>query len=172
MNTLINILNTQFADIDIIFLLYNDAIAYQKKVGNNNWLGFERSLIEHELQENRHFKILMGDVICGTFCITRDDALIWQGNDQTPAIYIHRIAISEHSRGNNLLIHIINWAKAIADKEDLKFIRMDTGAGNDRLINYYIKCGFRLMGTTTVKFEPGMPEHYKDGVFALLEMAV
>ena len=50
---------------------------------------------------------------------------------------------------------------------------MDTGSGNERLINYYSRCGFAILDTNVkVDYTPDLPAHYENGVFTLLEMAV
>ncbi|WP_295668016.1 GNAT family N-acetyltransferase [uncultured Mucilaginibacter sp.] len=170
---LIQIHNTTPDDIPAIFALYEEAIHYQKQVGNNYWLGFEVALIEKEISENRHFKILLDGKIGSTFMITLDDKLIWKGSQGDPAVYIHRIATAQASRGNDLVKHIIEWAKTYAQQHHLSFIRMDTGSGNDRLIYYYVRCGFTIIDTnTTVAYTPELPAHYENGVFTLLEMVV
>ncbi len=168
----IKIQNTRLEDVDIILSLYDDAIAYQKKVGNNHWLGFQPALIIKEIEEERHYKIVAGGSIVATFCFTLSDSAIWIDSDDTSAIYIHRIATSATFRGNNLLKYIIDWSGQFAKKNNLSFIRMDTGSGNERLINYYIKNGFTFMGNTAVNYTPDLPAHYKDGSFALLQMSV
>jgi GNAT superfamily N-acetyltransferase len=168
----IKIANTQAQDIETIFALYDDAIAYQKKVGNNHWLGFERAKVAKEIAEYTHYKILSEGKIVATFCITRTDPVIWQDSDDKLAIYIHRIATSASFRGNNLLKHIVNWARDFAKTNHFSFIRMDTGDGNERLINYYIQNGFTLIRSTTINFTPELPAHYSGGTFALLEMSV
>jgi GNAT superfamily N-acetyltransferase len=168
----IQIQNTGKEDIPAIFLLYDDAIAYQKKVGNNHWLGFETELVEKEIEEKRHYKIVADGKIVSTFCVTFSDPFIWKDSDITPAIYIHRIATSQFFRGNNLLKHIINWAKLFAKENNITYIRMDTGAGNDRLINYYINNGFSFIENISVDHASDLPEHYKAGQFALLQMTV
>lgn len=170
---LIQIQNTTHSDIPAIFSLYNEAITYQKQVGNNYWLGFGVALIEKEIDEERHFKILLNGKIGGTFVITLDDKLIWKDAPDDEAVYIHRIATAQTSRGNDLLKHIIEWAKTYAKQNHLSFIRMDTGSGNERLINYYERCGFTVINTnTTVDYTPDLPAHYESGIFTLLEMAV
>jgi len=170
---LIQIQNTAHKDIPAIFALYDEAIHYQKEVGNNYWLGFETALIEKEINENRHFKIVLDEKIGGTFIITPDDKLIWKMQQDDPAVYLHRIATARASRGNDLLKHVIDWAKTYAKQHHLSFIRMDTGSGNERLINYYRRCGFKIIDTnTTVDYTPDLPAHYENGVFTLLEMAV
>jgi len=167
----IKIQHTNHEDIPSIFPLYDDAIAYQKQVGNNHWYGFKAEQIEKEINEARHYKILADGHIVGVFCLTFSDPEIWQElNDDTHAMYIHRIATGQQARGLNLVKHIITWARGYALENTLTLIRIDTGAGNDRLINYYISCGFTFIKDTTIAYEPGMPLHYKDGAFALLEM--
>ena len=138
----ITIEHTKQEDIPAIFDLYDEATDYQKMVGNNHWLGFKAEVIAKEIDEGRHFKILLDGIIGGTFVITFDDHLIWKTWQADPAVYIHRIAISQASRGNKLVKHIITWAKKYAERFQLHYIRIDTSSGNDRLINYYVKCGF------------------------------
>ncbi len=168
----IEIQQTRQEDSEIIFSLYEDAIAYQKKVGNNHWLGFESELITREITEQRHFKILAdGQIVC-TFCITLSDPLIWKDSDETRAVYIHRIATRQTFRGHNLLKYLLVWAKDFAKTNGLSYIRMDTGSGNDRLINYYVMNGFTFLGNTTVHYTPDLPAHYENGSFALFQMPV
>ena len=116
---LIQIQHTTTEDIPAIFALYDDAIHYQKQVGNNYWLGFEVALIEKEIAENRHFKILLDGKIGGTFMITLDDKLIWKTGQDDPAVYIHRIATAQACRGNDLVKHIIEWTKTYAQHHHL-----------------------------------------------------
>ncbi|WP_078349054.1 hypothetical protein [Mucilaginibacter pedocola] len=47
----IQIRHTTYNDIEPVFSLYNDAIAYQKQVGNNHWYGFERAKVEAKLMK-------------------------------------------------------------------------------------------------------------------------
>ncbi|MES2276044.1 MAG: GNAT family N-acetyltransferase [Bacteroidota bacterium] len=163
---------TLVSDLEAIFQLYEEAILYQKKYGNNHWLGFSEEMVKKEIEENRHFKVLNDQLLIGTFVYTLSDRLIWKAANDIPAIYIHRIATSPEARGNNLVGHIVNWAKIFAREKNLQFIRMDTGSGNDRLIGHYIKCGFTFLGDTTVDYTPDLPLHYQNGKFALLELPV
>ena len=165
------ITNTQQEDLADIFAIYDDAIAYQKEAGNNHWLGFEEALLLKEIEELRHYKITDDGRIVATFVITLSDPAIWQDLNRA-AVYIHRIAIRKDFRGNNVLGAIITWARTYAKENSLPLIRLDTGTGNDRLINYYKKCGFNYLGDTTIAYTPDLPAHFKDGHFALLEMTV
>ncbi|HLV14923.1 MAG TPA: hypothetical protein VKY41_07070 [Xanthomarina sp.] len=71
------ILHRELEDIKDIFKIYN-ATYYQKTVNYKSWRGFERTLIEKEIGENRHFKIVRyGELAC-TFVIAFNNPIIWQ----------------------------------------------------------------------------------------------
>jgi hypothetical protein len=63
----IKIQHTNHEDIPSVFPLYDDAIAYQKQVGNNHWYGFKAEQIEKEIDEARHYKILADGHIMACF---------------------------------------------------------------------------------------------------------
>ena len=47
------IVNGTIRDIKTIFTLYGNATAHQKTKFDKHWQGFDRSLIEKEIRENR-----------------------------------------------------------------------------------------------------------------------
>lgn len=166
------ILNSIPKDIATIFNLYEAGTAYQKSVSKKHWQGFEQSLIETEIKEKRQWKIIVGGQIACVFAITFNDPHIWQEKDKDSAIYIHRIATNPDFRGNNFVKHIIDWAKRYAKKKGIAFIRMDTGSGNEKLNNYYIKCGFTYLGIVEIGETADLPAHYKGGSSSLFEIKI
>lgn len=157
-------------DIDAIFDLYDQATEHMKKVGLLFWQGFERSLIQKEIDENRHYKILVDGQLACTFCITLNDPAIWKEKDEDPSVYIHRIATNPLLRGNSYVKHIVAWAIQFAKENQRSFVRLDTGSGNDKLNNYYISCGFNYLGVTQLDDVSSLPAHYKHGSFSLFEI--
>lgn len=158
------------ADIDTIFSLYDAGTLYQKKVAEKYWQGFKRSLIEHEVRENRQWKITVDGEIACVFAIAFSDPLIWQEKNNDPALYLHRIATNPLFYGNSYVKHIVTWAKEYARHHEKYFIRMDTGSGNEKLNNYYISCGFTYLGITTLGETNDLPDHYKGGSSSLFEI--
>ncbi len=71
------ILNSSIEDIDSIFKLYEEAIIFQKTKFNKHWQGFERTLVETEISENRQWKIVIDEQIACIFAVTYEDVLIW-----------------------------------------------------------------------------------------------
>ena len=165
------IINSTHADIDTIFHLYDEAIVFQKKVFNKQWEGFERDLIETEIQENRQWKIIIDDQVACIFATTLSDAVLWKEKDQEPAVYIHRIVTNPAFRGAAFVKTIVDWAHQYCHNNQLDYIRLDTWGDNPRLIDYYVSCGFTHLKTIDLDNTEGLPKHYK-GVLALLEIPI
>lgn len=163
-------LKTKNEDIDTVFDIYNAATSYQKTVNNKSWRGFERTLIEKEITENRHFIIKEGNEIACTFVITFDDLIIWKEASTDPAIYLHRIATNPKFRGQSYVKKIVEWAKTYAKEYNKSYIRLDTHSGNERINQYYMSCGFDYKGISTIEWTSELPAHYKEGSFSLFEI--
>ncbi|MGN6419415.1 MAG: hypothetical protein ACTHMC_18090 [Pseudobacter sp.] len=74
-------------------------------------------------------------------------------------------------RGSGFVKTIVEWTKGFAADHGKKFIRMDTGSGNDKLNNYYISCGFNYLGVTGIDPETDLPLHHKMGDYSLFEIS-
>lgn len=166
------ILLSKTADLDDIFQLYDAATAYQKTVGIRSWKGFERAMVENEIEEERQYKIVIDDEIACVFLLTENDPLIWQEKDKDPSVYIHRIATNPKFRGKHFVKEIVKWVKRYAVDHQKNFIRLDTGSGNEKLNNYYKSCGFNYLGIVKLNATGNLPAHYKEGAFSLFEMEV
>ena len=167
----IQVVNSRISDIETIFQFYDMAIAHQKKVFNKHWQGFSRSLVETEIAENRQYKILIDGVAACIFAVTFEDKLIW-GDKDVDSIYIHRIVTHPEFRGYSFVKEIIKWAKAFAPLNNIKYIRMDTWADNEKLLAYYTGCGFDYVGVVTMKETEGLPKHYEGISLSLFEIKV
>lgn len=164
------IINATIDDIEIIFDLYDKAIEFQKKVFDKTWLGFDRTLVEAEISEARLWKIVEGDIIACIFSVAYSDPIIWGENSHESAIYIHRIVTNPEFRGRGYVLSITEWAKTHAKINGLRFVRMDTWGDNQKLIDYYQKCGFKFLGLTTPRESPTMPKHYRGIELSLFEI--
>ncbi|QNN42199.1 GNAT family N-acetyltransferase [Pedobacter roseus] len=163
--------NSLPTDIDTIFEFYDMAIAHQKKVFNKHWQGFSREMVQTEIDENRQYKILVDGVVACVFAVTFNDQLIWGERDHE-AIYIHRIVTHPKFRGYSFVKEIIKWAKVFAADNGIKFIRMDTWADNEKLLEYYTACGFDYVGVVTMDKTEGLPKHYEGISLSLFEIVL
>lgn len=158
-------------DIPEIFRLYKLATEYQIiKFPENEWPEFNQDLIATEVVENRQFKLVIENKIACIWAITFSDPQIWEGSENDSAIYIHRIATNSDFRGNNFVQAIVDWAKEYAEKQNKKFIRMDTCGNNERLINHYKSCGFNYLGMKRLKNTSELPSHYHNAEVCFFEI--
>ena len=163
--------NSLQSDIDTIFEFYDMAVEHQKKVFNKHWQGFSRELVTTEIEENRQYKILIDGEVAGVFAVTFNDQLIWGDRDHD-SIYIHRIVTHPRFRGFSLVKEIVKWANVYAIEHRIAYIRMDTWADNEKLLEYYTSCGFEYVGVVMLEQTDGLPKHYEGISLSLFEIKV
>jgi ribosomal protein S18 acetylase RimI-like enzyme len=166
------IINSTPEDTSTIFKFYDYAIAYQKTKFNKHWQGFDAELVETEIKENRQWKITEGGTVVCVFAITFNDSIIWGKKADEPAIYIHRIVTHPDHRGKNYVNTIITWAKKYCKENNKQFIRLDTWGDNEKLINYYINCGFIFLGLSKEMDSENLPSHYSGVTLSLFEIKI
>jgi ribosomal protein S18 acetylase RimI-like enzyme len=164
--------NSTQDDLTTILALYESAIEHQKKVFAKHWQPFERQMIENEIREKRQWKMVIEQQVVCIFAITYNDLVIWKEKDTDPAMYLHRIVTHPAYRGRFFVKHILVWAREFGRKQGKKFIRMDTFDDNQKLIDYYVACGFNFLGLTTVGVADNLPKHYKNASLSLFEIPV
>ncbi len=125
------------------------------------WPFFDSSFIEREIQEQRQWKIVSGDLIACNWTITFNDKEIWGQKDKDDAIYIHRICTNPTLRGNRYIDTIVEWAKNYSAEIDRQFIRLDTLGNNTKLIDHYTSAGFQFLGMFELTDTTSLPSHYQ-----------
>ena len=166
------ITNSNQKDIPTIFELYRVATEYMKSKNQVSWPVFPMELIQTEIKENRQWKLVIENEIACVWATALSDELIWGEEDNTPSVYIHRIATNPNLRGQNFVKKIVAWADEYCKNNDLKYVRMDTIGYNQGLINHYKKCGFEFVGTRKLEVTEGLPDHYNDGDACLFQREV
>jgi len=166
------ILQSVLDDINEIFTVYDAAITYQKARFHRYWLGFSADMVEQEMAEGRHWKIVENGAIACVFSLTYNDPDIWFERDIEPSLYIHRIAVNPAFSGGGYVRSILAWAKQYAKAMGKKYIRMDTFGDNTKLIDYYTSLGFTWLENRAPLIHDTSPKHYVGVELALLEMAV
>jgi ribosomal protein S18 acetylase RimI-like enzyme len=161
-----------FEDKKAVFDLYDKAVKFQKTKSDKHWQGFEQSLVEKEIRENRLWKILEDKEIACIFSIAYSDPLIWGDKSDEPSLYIHRIVTNPLFRGRGYVKLIIEWAKEFSCNSGKKFIRIDTWADNQKLNDYYQSCGFTLIKTVTPQDTGKLPKHYAHINLNLFEIRI
>jgi hypothetical protein len=167
-----HILNTSPNDLKTIFELFDSAIEYQKKNGYDLWPQFDKSLIETEIKEKRHWKIMEDNVIVCIFSVLYSDPVIWGDKNEEPAVYLHRITINPVFKGRGIISIIKEWAEEHARQNNKKYLRMDTWGNNETIRNYYIRSGFNYIGQQHLVQSEDLPAHYGGNVLSLFQNEV
>jgi len=155
-----NIESCIMSDIEDILALYQAARDLQTEKKMVVWPIFERSFIEKEIQEQRQWKLIIGNIIACNWAITFNDREIWGEKDKNDSIFIHRIATNPVMRGNRYINRIVEWAKEYARQKGKKFIRLDTLGNNTKLIEHYTSAGFEFLGIVKLTDTTNLPGHY------------
>lgn len=166
------ICNCEPDDMPHMFRLYDIAREYQKERSNRHWQSFDPLLIQEEIAEQRQWKILEDGAIACVFMTAYQDPHIWGEKNRDPAVYIHRIVTDPAYHGNNYTLKIVDWAKEHARASGKKYLRMDTWGDNQKLTDYYIKCGFNFLGVITPVNTDQLPKHYSCISLSLLEIEI
>jgi ribosomal protein S18 acetylase RimI-like enzyme len=164
--------NTSESDIDFIYWLFEQAILYQKKNNYPIWEGYDKTILQKDIENRRQYKIMKDSKIACIFSVLYSDELIWADMEKGNAIYLHRIAVNPDFKGNKLFEKILDWAIQHAKEKKRDFLRMDTWANNPNIIAYYQTYGFNFLGEITTPDSPDLPIQNRNLTLALLEKRV
>lgn len=165
-----HITQTTVAELETILQLFKQAMEQQGKNGYRVWDEIDTGALRKDIEQGLQFKITTGiDILC-LFSIQRSDPLIWRDRDRNDAIYLHRIVVNPNFKGQKQFKSVLDWSTQYARDHNLKFIRMDTWASNQKLINYYESFGFKFIETYTTPDTTALPIQNRNLTVALLEI--
>ena len=160
------------ADLPFIYNLFELAIQFQKSNQYIGWNSYDKEFIKSEIREGLLYKIVDGDNVLGIFSVCYTDKLIWRERDKGDAIYLHRVVLNRSFQGVKIFSQVLEWAIEQANHLNLKFIRIDTWAGNTKLIDYYKGYGFNFIENYTTLDNIDLPLQHRNLNVALLELEV
>ncbi|MEO5909239.1 MAG: GNAT family N-acetyltransferase [Pelobium sp.] len=166
----IKILNTGIEELSKIISLFEQAINLQSKSGYKVWNKIDKTVLEKDIENKLQYKIMNGNNILCIFSVQQNDPLIWREKDQNDAIYLHRIVVNQNFKGQKQFEKVLNWGMEYAKQKELKYIRMDTWAENEKLITYYKSFGFRFVENFVTSCSSELPVQNRNLSLALLEM--
>lgn len=157
------IVNTTNNDLEFIYSLFEEAIAYQKRKNYPVWNGFDKDVLIEDVAKGRQYKIVSGEEILCIFSVCKSDPV---------AIYLHRIVVNPKHKGHKHFSKIATWAIDFAKKKKIKFIRMDTWAGNPNILEYYKSHGFKFLEKYTTPDSIELALQQRNLELALLEYVI
>ena len=79
------------------------------------------------------------------FVLNFEDNLYWSEIPKNTTGFIHKICIREKFLKTGLVEKIVDYCKEICRKKGLKYLRLDTDADREPLVNLYKRLGFKLI---------------------------
>ena len=128
--------------------------------------------VETEIRERRLWKIVEGRAIACIFSVLYSDPLLWRDRNADGAMYLHRIVTSPDFRGRGYIAKITAWAKEHAKAKGLRFVRLDTWKDNDKLVNLYLKSGYKYVSTVQLSDAETTPKHYVQNKISLFQIDI
>lgn len=167
-----SIVHATVEDLPLIYQLFEQAILYQKSNEYIGWNSYDKDFIKADVNDNLLYKIVDGKNVLCIFSVCYTDKLIWREYEKGDAIYLHRIVLNREFQGTKIFRTVLKWAIEQVRLRKMKFVRMDTWAGNTKLINYYKSYGFRFVENYTTQNTPNLPIQHRNLNVALLELEV
>ncbi len=166
------IVHTTTNDLEFIYWLFDEAIAYQKRKNYSVCKKYDKNILEKDIEKGLQYKIVSGDDIVCIFSLCCAEPVLWREKEMGDAIYINRIVVNPNYKGQKQFEKILNWVIDHAAKSNLKYIRMDTWADNLNIISYYKSFGFTFLENYTTPDTPDLPIQKRNISLALLEFAL
>lgn len=142
------------ADVDAIMLIIKQAQSNLKALNIDQWQNNypNPQVIKLDIINNNSYLIEIDNDIVATVAILFENEptynKIYKGSWLTSNDYatIHRIAVSNDYKGQNIATRLINHTKTLALTKGLKSLRVDTHKDNLIMQNFLMKNGFKYCG--------------------------
>lgn len=166
------IINALTNDLPDIYELFEEAILFQKVNNYVGWKSYDKEYITADIQNNLLYKIVSENKIMCIFSICYADPLIWREKENGNAIYLHRIVLNRVFKNERVFNRVLEWAIKHAREKQLNYIRMDTWADNEKIIEYYKSYDFRFVENYITPGTLDLPLQHRNLKVTLLEFDV
>ncbi|MBX2829342.1 MAG: GNAT family N-acetyltransferase [Flavobacteriaceae bacterium] len=168
----IEIVHSQWEDLDAACQIFDDAIAYQKQKGYPEYRSNDREGVKQAIADGMHYKMLIDGKLACVFNVVYNDRPIWRDKDQDDAIFLHRVITAQEFKGRRLFGQILEWAIDLAQSKNRPFVRMDTWDDNPNLVNYYKTFGFEVVEHFVAPYDPMVSPNCWGNKVVLLEYRI
>lgn len=163
------IYNTEIKDLNRVCQLWEDAIHFQKSKGFPEYKWDDREKQKQSILKKDHYKLMLRDEIIGVFNLQTSDKIVWREMDKNDAIYLHGVLVDSKYKGQKVFQNVMDLLVSYTQKQNRRFIRLDTWANNPSLINYYKKFGFDVVEEFQTPQSPKVPLNCRGNKVVLME---
>ena len=149
------IIHTQYHHVNDVMKIIDQAKAYFKRNDINQWQdGYPNAeSIKEDIVHEKSYVLIDDDKVLGTmfFSIEDDPSYSYIENGQwlTQDRYavIHRIAVDENVKGNNIAYELVKYVVQQCKDNHINSIRIDTHKDNLSMQRFLTKHDFKACGT-------------------------
>lgn len=139
------------ADTNDLLVILNEALRFKLAQDDATWETTPWTLQEatHSINGGATYIAVVNGQPAGSVVLIWEDERAWGeiGLDNK-AGYIHRLAVRDSFRGQQVGIKIMDWCLDQIREHGRPYARLDCPAGNKKLCQYYEKQGFQRKGTS------------------------
>ncbi len=154
----LNFRRADISEIDIAFKLLREAAEWLEKEEIDHWQSWHkpsiksRDWVREGFEQKQFYFVEREEEIVGTFRLQYNDQMYW-GNRDDNAGYIHSFTTKRSLKGDGVGREILRYIENKLKSKSIDFLRLDCGADNKSLRNYYEDYGFKKVGETEVESE-------------------
>lgn len=138
----IDIRPAELDHVEAVRALLSDAAEWTASIGFPNWPArFPRDLVARAISERTLHIVEGDDAIIATVTLQWRDLMFW-GEREDDAGYVHRLAVRRDRAGEGLGATVIDWAAQQVRASNRAWLRLDASADNLPLCTYYESLGF------------------------------
>jgi GNAT superfamily N-acetyltransferase len=122
--------------------ILSEASAWLIGLGIHQWPDpFPLDEVEASIDRGEVYLAIVSSPAAATLTLQSEDLLFW-GEQESDALYLHRLAVRRAFAGRGLGRTLVEWAAARAESSGRKYLRLDCLADVPRIRAYYEALGF------------------------------
>jgi ribosomal protein S18 acetylase RimI-like enzyme len=148
---LLEIVPAAGGDVALILSMLDEASDWLARKGFAQWQTgtFNEARIARGINAGEVFLARLDGEVVGTMTVSWSSPITW-GDVSNEAGYVSRLTVKRSAAGKNIGRRMLEWAEEQARGKERKYMRLDCGHDNDRLLAYYEKAGYRRVGHANI----------------------
>lgn len=146
------------SDITEVLAMFKTAAERISKMNVDHWQYWKNppqekiNWVEAGIENQEYFYVLNEENIkIGMLRILDEDLLYW-GNQNETAKYVHSLVVKDEFTGKNLAKEILDKVEVCAQKDNCKYLRLDCDSKNQKLCAFYENLGFKKVSKKELAF--------------------
>ena len=141
--------------VDIFYNKVEEAIAVMREVAQwgreqgfrvwlDEWLTPDELITQEAKPENFCIGKIDGNTVCA-FILQNSDSEYWKKSSNEEAVYLHKLCVKREYAHRNMTKLVVEAIKEECRKNDIKYIRLDTGLDEKVVRKIYLNAGFKIV---------------------------